>query len=292
MKLKKIILFGFGKPLMELYQNLKNNYEILGIVTDYERRKKNPDFYDFMAAESIALIDYGNVKALQPDLILVFNYNKIIDVAQADGLLLLNIHMGLLPTYRGNSANSWSILNRNRTVGYTLHQINDVLDGGKIFYRFEYEIQENETYEHAKNAMSVDLKTNFLIALENVVNGSLKGVEQQNEKFIYASRLIPEDGILAHWNYETEDIFNRQIVFAKPLGTGLKMKFKDQYLEVAKISRIPNYLNSSGFSGAIVNIVNGSIWVKTKDTAISIDAIIIDGHSVLPATLFKIGERL
>ena len=290
--MKKIILFGFGKPLIELYQNLKHTYEILGIVTDYERWKKNPEFYDFVAAEKITLIDRSNVRALKPDLILVFNYNKIIDVSNADGLLFLNIHMGLLPTYRGNSANSWSILNGNRKVGYSLHQINDVLDGGKIFYRFEYEIQENETYEHARKAFSMDLKTNFLFVLNNVLNGSLKGVEQQNEKFIYTSRLIPQDGILPHWNYETEAIFNRQIVFSKPLGTGLKMKFKDQFLEITKISRILNYLNYPGFSGAIVNIVNGSIWVKTKDTAISIDAIMIDGQSVLPSTLFKIGERL
>ena len=290
--MKKIILFGFGRPLIELYQNLKSNYDIIGIVTDYERRKKNPEFYDFVAAENLNLIDCEHVRALNPDLILVFNYNKIIDASKIGELLVLNIHMGILPTYRGNGANSWSILNGNKTVGYTLHEINEILDGGKIFYRFEYEIQDNETYAHARKAMDVDLKTNFLSVLDNVLNHRLEGVEQQNEKFIYASRLYPEDGILANWNYETEAIFNHQIVFSKPMGTGLKMKFKDQFIEISKISSIPDYLNSFGFPGAVVNILNESIWVKTKDTAISIDEIMIDGKPTAPSTLYKIGERL
>ena len=54
--------------------------------------------------------------------------------------------------------------------------------------------------------------------------GDLKPTSQENEPFIYASKLIPEDGILKHWNYTTEDIINRNIIFSRPLGTGLKME--------------------------------------------------------------------
>jgi len=58
--------------------------------------------------------------------------------------------MGLLPVYRGNNANSWSILNGDRRVGYTFHDVSNILDGGAIYYKFTYEIKENETYFHAK----------------------------------------------------------------------------------------------------------------------------------------------
>jgi hypothetical protein len=37
---------------------------------------------------------------------------------------------------------------------------------------------------------------------------------------------------------------------------------------------------------------DGSIWIKTRDTALSIDELLIDGNAVLPATLYKIGERI
>jgi hypothetical protein len=37
---------------------------------------------------------------------------------------------------------------------------------------------------------------------------------------------------------------------------------------------------------------DGSIWIKTRDTALSIDELLIDGNTVLPATLYKIGERI
>ena len=290
--MKKIILLGFGKPVMDLFQNLKNNYEIIGISIDYERRKNYPNFYDFIADENITLLDFEDISDLNPDLVLVINYNKIIDISKLDGLLVLNIHLGILPIYRGNGANAWSILNGNRNVGYSVHEMTEVLDGGQIFYIFEYQIKDNETYLHAREAISADWKTNFLTVIENILNQTLKGIDQQNEDFIYASRLFPEDGILTHWNYETKCIFNHHIVFAKPLGTGLKMKFKDQWFEISKISSIPNYLNASGYPGAIVNIVDKCIWVKTKDTAISIDEIVVDGKLVSPAELYKIGERL
>jgi hypothetical protein len=71
------------------------------------------------------------------------------------------------------------------------------------------------------------------------------------------------------------------------------MKYQDAIFEINKLSLIPNFMKSKGFSGAVVlKNSNGSVWVKTKDTAISIDELIINGKIVLPSDIFKIGERL
>jgi methionyl-tRNA formyltransferase len=291
--MKKVILAGFGQPLLDLYESLKNQFLILGVILDYERKEKYPLFHEILSNESITVYSFEEAQSLNLDAVIVINYNKIIDVSRNKIPFILNIHMGLLPVYRGNSANSWSILNGDRKVGYSLHEVSDILDGGDVYYTFSYEIKENETYYEAKNAINRDIKHQLPIIIQSVINREIKGVSQENESFIYASKLYPTDGILSHWDYTTEEIINRNIIFSKPLGTGLKIKYKDFLIEICKMSTISKYKTSNGFPGAIVlKNPNGSVWVKTKDTAVSIDEIFHEGQLILPSTLFKIGERL
>jgi len=291
--MKKVIIAGFGQPVIDLYQSLKDRLEILGIIPDYHRRAKFPFFYDFIDQEQLPILSFEESENLRPDAIIVVNYNKIIEVSKVKVPFLLNIHIGLLPVYRGNSANAWAILNGDRNVGYTLHEVNEVLDGGPIYYTFSYEIQEGETYFHAKTAMNKDMETVLPGIIDKVLEGSMQGVNQENEDFIYTSKLIPEDGILTDWNYTTEEIIQRNIIFSRPLGTGLKMIYQGETIEISKMSTIPKYKISKGLIGAVVlKNADGSVWVKTKDTAISIDELIIDDKKISPATVFKIGQRL
>lgn len=287
------MIAGFGQPVIDLYKSFGGKFEVLGVILDYNRKKKFPFFYEFLSAHNLAICDFDEIGRLQPELIICVNYNKIIDVANINIPFLVNIHMGLLPMYRGNSANAWSILNGDRNVGYTLHEINEVLDGGKIYYKFKYEIKDKNTYTDAKNAINDDLIKNIPLVIRDILNGKLKGIEQESEEFVYACRLIPEDGILKSWNLKTEEIVNRNIIFSRPLGTGLKFINGNNIVEISKLSKVSNYKNSSGIAGAIVmKTINGSVWVKTSDNVISIDEIIIDERNVKPADIFKIGDRL
>ena len=290
--MKRLIIAGFGQPLLDLFEFLSVRFEIVGVILDYERKNKHPWFHEALAKKSIKVFNFDAVDALKPDAIVVFNYNRIIDV-QYKTVPILNIHIGLLPVYRGNNANAWSILNGDRSVGYTLHEVTDTLDGGAIYYKFAYEIKDHETYFHAKNAMTEDLKNELPWVIEKVLNQEIQGVNQDHDDFIYCSKLYPEDGILSHWDYNTADIISRNMIFARPLGTGLKMLYQSKVIEISKLSVVPHYRISKGFPGAVVmKNESGSVWIKTKDTAISIDELCIDGQIVLPSTLFKIGDRL
>ena len=291
--MKKIVIAGFGQPVLDLINTFEDKFDVKGVILDYERPKKFPSFYKKLEMLSISILSIDNINLLNIDAIIVINYNKFIDLSSIKCSFVLNIHMGILPLYRGNGANSWSILNGDRNVGYSLHQVSEVLDGGLIYYKFKYEIKENETYFHAKTAINTDLKNNLPLLVDKILNGNIKGTNQDDKEFIYASKLKPEDGILKHWNYTTQEILNRNIIFSKPLGTGLMLKYKNQLLEINKLSIIPKYKISKGISGAVVLKTNsGSVWIKTKDTAISIDEIIVDNKIVIPSNLLKVGDRL
>jgi len=291
--MKNIVIAGFGQPILNLIKTLKNKFVIRGIVLDYDRPKKFPGFYKQLDNLSIPIYSLKNINEKDIDAIVVMNYNKMIDIDLIDCPFILNIHMGLLPLYRGNNANAWSILNDDRNVGYTLHQVSEELDGGLIYYKFEYYIKENETYFHAKTAINNDIDKNLPSVIEKVLNKKITGICQEDDEFIYACKLLPEDGILENWNHTTNDILNRKIIFSKPLGSGLKFKFKNQLLEINKISRVKKYKISKGIPGAVVLKTNvGSVWVKTKDSVISIDEIVFENKIERPANLLKIGDRL
>ena len=289
--MKRIFLAGFGQPLIDLYNSVKGKFEVVGVILDYERRAKFPFFYDFLESQKLKIYAFDDLKVIQHHGTVVINYNKIIETK--DTQPILNIHMGLLPMYRGNNANAWSLLNGDRKVGYTLHEVSEVLDGGKIYYKFEHEIADNETYFHAKTAINNDISMHLPTIIEQVLDGTIEGISQENESFIYAGKLIPEDGIITDWNIETNFLISKNMIFSRPLGTGLKMRFNDKIIEISKLSTIPNYKKSIGIPGAVVlKNTDGSVWVKTKDTAISLDELMIDEKMVKPADAFKTGERL
>ncbi len=289
----KIVLAGFGQPIIDLYSWLQADFEISGVIPDYHRRAKFPFFYEFLEQNQLPLLDFQEANERSSEAIIVYNYNKIIPIDEVRVPFLLNIHMGLLPVYRGNNANSWAILNGDYTVGYTLHAINDKLDDGDIYYKFSYEIQPKQTYFHAKQAMKTDMELHLSCQISNVLQGKIQPQSQQGASFIYACPLIPEDGIITNWNLPSQDFISKNIVFARPLGTGFKLKYNDALYEINQLSVVSGFLASKGVPGAVVLITNsGAVWIKTADTAIEIQSLTLDGQIILPSEIFKIGQRL
>ena len=291
--MRKIVLAGFGNPLLNLVKVMANEFEILGVILDYQRKLSQPTFHEKLSQLSLKQLTLQQLVDIDVDVVVVINYNKLIPCEFLVSTPFVNIHMGVLPVYRGNNANASSILNGDRKVGYTLHEVSAELDGGNILHTFQYEILENETYWNAKVAIQENISNEISGLINDYLNGDLLAKPQENVDFIYASSIKPEDGIISDWKLNTDDIINLNMIFSKPLGTGLKFRFKDSLIEIIKVSKIDGFRKSKGVCGAIVliNAKNG-IWVKTLDTAICIDSILVDGEVINPGLVFKIGDRL
>ena len=67
-----------------------------------------------------------------------------------------NFHPGVLPYYRGAGAFTWAILNKEKTTGITLHEIDKDIDTGPIISVQEYAISPNSTaYDLFERGMEV-----------------------------------------------------------------------------------------------------------------------------------------
>ena len=69
----------------------------------------------------------------EPDLLLVsLEYDRLIRVERFASKRLFNIHFSALPRYRGVLTSIWPILNRESSVGVTLHYMSPRVDAGAI----------------------------------------------------------------------------------------------------------------------------------------------------------------
>lgn len=288
-----IYILGNGQPVIDIIIALKDStINILGFEQD------NPliefmqnEFLDTLSKFNIKHNNFNEVKQ-KIDLIFVVNYNKIINVSKFDDKLIINLHIGLLPKYRGNSANAWAVINGEKKVGYTIHKVINLLDAGDIYYKFEYDITDDNNYLPAKCAINKDIINNIEKILLKIYNKYLSPVSQNGLPFMYCTKLRPSMGLIDNWNVSTDLLLRKMYVFGLPLGTGLKFNNKGVEYCIEKISRIKNFAPSIGVPGGILLINNNSMWVKTSDTAVSIDRILVEGKEINPNERFKIGNIL
>lgn len=286
-----IAIWGYGKPLVNILPTILNG----GIKVAYVRFDKMRDDADTWKGQIGALgirvlgEDYPKEAV---DLVLVINYNKIVTDQELSRSVFLNYHVGLLPKWRGNSANGWSIINGENEVGYTLHRITSMLDAGDIYYQFSYPYRPDQTYYNARLAMDKDLHAHICDIIRQVSANPESYCRKNEGEFVYCSKFRPVDGDISNWQYTTEEIIRRHYVFAPPLGTGLKFVAKGKTYEIQELSKIADFADSIGIPGGVVYMQGSSLWVKTKDTAISLDVIMCDGKVVDCKKEFIIGQRL
>lgn len=286
-----IAIWGYGKPLINILPTILANGIHVAYVRFDRMRADASSWMEQIETYGIKVYsdDYPKVKL---DLVFVINYNRIISEQELAQSLFLNYHVGLLPKWRGNSANGWAILNGENYVGYTLHKIVPMLDAGPIYYQYKHPYVEGETYYNARVGMEEDLQNKIGDVIRAVVENPENYLSVDTSDFVYCSKFHPEDGDISSWQFTTENLLRRQYVFGPPLGTGLKFRNKGKIYDIVAISKIANFAESLGIAGGIVYFNNGSMWVKTLDTAVSIDKLQSEGVDVNMAKEFMIGQRL
>ena len=89
------------------------------------------------------------LRALEPDLVAVAAYGKIlpVDMLELPRLGCVNVHSSLLPKYRGAAPINWAILNGERETGVTIMHMALALDAGDIIAQRSTPIDPDETVE-------------------------------------------------------------------------------------------------------------------------------------------------
>lgn len=146
----------------------------------------------------------GQIKAVNPDVIIVAAYGKILpqEILDIPKYGIINIHGSLLPKYRGASPVATSIINGDATTGVTLMKMVFEMDAGPIIAKSEpVTIEPNDTTASLTTKLS-DIGAKLLDQkLISYLEGRITPTPQDDQAATYVKLVAKEDGLI---NWEEE----------------------------------------------------------------------------------------
>ncbi len=145
--LKNLIKFSLTKksPIkIELVISNNKNAKGLKFSNKYNIKSKSFNFSKKKIAEAKIL---KHLKAKKIELICLAGFMKILSgmfIKNYKGKIL-NIHPSLLPKYKGLNTHKRAIENKEKFSGCTVHQVNSILDSGKIILQKRVKISKRDT---------------------------------------------------------------------------------------------------------------------------------------------------
>lgn len=114
-------------------------------VKEYAINQNLPVYQPDRVKDNVEFID--KIKSLNPDLIVVVAYGKILpkEILNIPPYGCINVHASLLPKYRGAAPIQWAVINGDKETGITTMYMDEGMDTGDIILKETVSIGEDET---------------------------------------------------------------------------------------------------------------------------------------------------
>lgn len=304
-----IIYMGNPKIAADILENLiiegkkNNNYTITNVVTNEDKifgrgkKWKATETKNTALKYDINIIQINKVrnndefldkiKKIKPDLIIVVAYGEILtkEFLEIPKYGVINLHVSLLPKYRGPAPIEWAIINGEEKTGVCTMLMNEKMDEGDIILKEEIDILETDIADDIY-IKSSNIGSKLLIkTIEIIKNGKLEEhLHKQTGNMSYAP-MIKKEMLNISWQDTTKNIFN------KIRGLNSKKSPSANILEqnVKILKAIPIYMDNKTEIDHILNILDEddinildkidigseiynkkSLYIKTKDSFIKI----------------------
>ena len=165
-----IVFFGtpdIGLKSLEYFYN-SNDFEVLAVVTQPDKPSGRGQkltacpIKQFAQEHNIKIFQpksirkepeiIGALRELKPDFFVTFAFGQILsqEVLDIPKYETINLHVSLLPKYRGPNPYFWTIRNQEQESGVTFHLIDKGLDTGAILAQEEIKIYPSDTGKSLK----------------------------------------------------------------------------------------------------------------------------------------------
>lgn len=311
MKKIKTIFCGTPKISSEVLKTIlkMENIEVLAIVTQPDRPFGRKKILKASETKQVAL--ENNIKIFQPekiasikeelielspDLMLTCAYGQFIP----EGILNIfdkkvNIHASLLPKYRGGSPIQYAILNGDKKTGISLMEMIKKMDAGKVYVQEEIEIDDNDNAANVFEKIT-NLATEMIQKyLYDIVEGKIKGWEQDDEKATFAYNLSGNEEKI-NWSKTDEEVYNFiRALTPSPIPYTTLNGERWKIGKARKRSGIDNLDNDDigeHEPGEIIKFDTEGIWVATSTDPIKILEIQREGRKMINAGTIAINGAI
>ena len=287
MENKKIIFMGTPSiSLSHLKSLLNHNYKIESVFTQPPRKKnrgmqiQQSPVHKFCLENKISVfypqklddIIYKQLKKIQPDIIIVMAYGLLLPskFLTLPKLGCINIHVSLLPRWRGAAPIQHTLLNGDDVSGISIIKLEKKLDAGPILFQKKINLPNHINKDDLELKLT-DLGCKSLIEfLPKYFKNQISPKIQDETKVTYANK-INSNFRKIDFNKKSLDVFNQ--IRAYSHNPGAWFLYKEHRIKLISV-KINNNI------GKPSTILNDKFEISCKD------------GSILPLLLQREGKKI
>ena len=203
---------------------LKNNYEIVGVITAADKPAGRGQKIKYSAVKEYALENnltllqptnlkdegfLSELKALNANLQIIVAFRMLPKVVwEMPKYGTFNLHASLLPNYRGAAPINWAIINGETKTGVTTFYIDDKIDTGAMILSSEIAIDEEENAGQLHDRLMVLGSETVLKTLQLIESGNVNPKIQENNDEIKTAYKLDKDNCKIDWLQSGREIHN------------------------------------------------------------------------------------
>ncbi len=274
----KVVFMGTPLFSVNVLNALANNYDVVLVVTSpdaYVGRKKvlTPCPVKRRAIEVGIPVsspvkvcaDYEDILNAKPDVIITCAYGQIVskEILDIPKYGCINIHASLLPKYRGGAPIHYALINGEEETGVTLMYMDEGMDTGDMLVSERIKIEDNDNIEILSDKLSILGSKMIVNYLEDIINGKIVGVKQDNDKATFAKIIKRSDEHL-DFNVSNRDVYNKfRALSPNPLPNFIMddVEFKIAECQLCEEEGNASEIISEGKDYFVIGCASGSIKV-------------------------------
>lgn len=258
---------GRGKKLTE--SDVKKYAVEKGLKVLQPEKMKDPVFLE-------------NLKSIHADLQIVVAFRMLPEVVwNMPRLGTFNLHASLLPQYRGAAPLNWAIINGETKTGATTFLLDHEIDTGKILFRREIEIGENDTVGDIHDRL-MEIGAGLVVeTTDALAGGKVKPISQtdlvKDENLKHAPKIFKEDCKI-DWSKNVQSVRNHirglsphpaawANLVHKKTGRTIPCKIFFAQPVIAEETASPGIIDSDDEN--YLNIACGDGWLEITDLQLS-----------------------
>ena len=297
---QKIVFMGtpeFAVPTLELL--LKSNHKILAVYSqppskaNRGQKIKPSDVESFSQKNSLNVRtplkldsdeEYNFIKNLNPDIVVVIAYGKIIpkrflNLAKQG---FINVHASLLPKWRGAAPIQRSIMNLDNETGVSIMKITEDLDTGPVMYRAKISINQNTDAKILAKVLSQLGGKALLDSINKMADGTAKFEEQDHSMATYAKKISKAEGKI-QWDINAKQILAK--INALNPNPGAWFEYKKERFKVWKAEVVNK-------DGEVGRTIDNKLTIACKEQSIKILEIQKEGKNRQVIDQFLLGNKI
>ena len=293
----KIVFMGtpdFSVPVLE---GLIDNYNVVGVVTQPDKKIGRKQEISFSPIKKIALEnnikvlqpikireEYQDVLNLEPDMIVTCAYGQIIpkEILDYPKYGCINIHASLLPKLRGGAPIHKAIIDGYNKTGITIMYMDIGMDDGDIISQEEIIINDSDNLESLHDKLSVMGRDLLLKTLPSIIEGTNERISQDSNEVTFAYNIKREEEHIS-FDKSSREIFNL-IRGLSPVPGANAIIFDNEMKIYESVILDKKYDNAK--CGEIVEVNKEGIIVKTGDGSILITKLKPFGKKMMDASSY------